>query len=127
MPIRRVVALMAALLRLVNGRHQRPPSTHLFPGRAHIRGGVKGQGGNVTRRSTGRAVIAAIAFAGILSGCANKEEYAADTAAATMPPADTASVSGSAAAMADTPRTTTASKPATKGTTTKKAPTKPTY
>lgn len=82
----------------------------------------------MTRRSTGRAVIAAIAFAGVLSGCAKKEEYAADTAAATVPPADTASVSGtSAAATADTPNTTTASKPATKGTTTKKAPTKPTY
>ena len=82
----------------------------------------------MTSRSTGQAIIGAIAFAGVLSGCAKKEEYAADTAAATVPGADTASVSGtSAAATADTPRTTTASKPATKGTTTKKAPTKPTY
>lgn len=79
------------------------------------------------RRSTSRAVIAAIAFAGVLSGCAKKEEYGADTASATVPPADTASVSGTSATATDTPRTTTASKPATKGTTTKKAPTKPTY
>jgi hypothetical protein len=80
-------------------------------------------------RFNGRAVIAAIVFVAVVSGCAKKEDYSADTAAATMPPADTASVSTTpAGAMAaDTPSRTTASKPATKNGPKKKAPTKPTY
>lgn len=78
-------------------------------------------------RFTGRAVIAAILFAAVVSGCARKEDYAADTAAATIPPADTASASSPAGAMADTPSTTTTSKGTTKSTTTKKAPKTPTY
>jgi len=80
-------------------------------------------------RFNGRAVIAAIVFAVVVSGCARKEDYTADTAAATMPPADTANVSTTpAGAMAaDTPSRTTTSKPATKSTTKKKAPTTTTY
>jgi Zn-dependent protease with chaperone function len=80
-------------------------------------------------RFNGREVIVAIVFAAVVSGCARKEEYAADTAAATVPPADTGNVSTSPAkAMgADTPSRTTTSKPATKSTSTKKAPAKPTY
>jgi hypothetical protein len=79
-------------------------------------------------RFSRRAVIAAIFSAGVVSGCARKEDYAADTAAATIPPADTASVSTTpAGATADTPSRATTSKTTTKSTTTKKAPTKPTY
>ena len=77
---------------------------------------------------TKRAVIAAMILGVAAFGCAKKDNYAADSAAVSTPPADTATASSTSTMTPDTTTKTPASTSATKKTTTrKKAPTKPSY
>jgi len=78
---------------------------------------------------TERAVVVAMILGSVAaSGCAKKDNYAADTAAVSTPAADTTTASSTSTMAPDTTTRTTASTPATKKTTTrKKAPTKPSY
>lgn len=80
--------------------------------------------------SIGAALAATIFAAVAATGCAKNDNYAADTAAASLQSADTVGVSSTTTTTVTTGTTnkTTASKPAAKKTTTqKKTPPTPTY
>src|SRR6266849_3613281 len=84
--------------------------------------------GYVRMISAERAVVAAMILGVAASGCAKKDNYAADTAAVSTPAANTATASSTSTMAPDTTAKTTASTSATRKTTTrKKAPTKPSY
>ena len=79
--------------------------------------------------STERAVVIAMILGSVAAaGCSKKDNYAADTTAASMPAVDTTTASSTSTMAPDTAAKTMASTPAPKkASTKKKAPTKPTY